>query len=96
MLEILQQNKELNSHTLHQDPNFESKNLKKQQQTNKLKNVKIWRFFYILTYINFRQTNAINIIFYTSFMLGILQQTKEFSSHAIHQILKIIKNLNKN
>ena len=52
-------------------------------------------FFYILTYINFRQTNAINTIFYASFMLRILQQTKEFSSHAILQILKIIKNLKK-
>ena len=62
------------------DPNSESKNKKK------LKSVRIWRFRLILTSINFRQTNAINMnFFYTRFMLGILQKTKEFSSHAIYQ-----------
>ena len=41
------------------DPNFEPKKLKK--KTNKLKNVRISRFFQILTYNNFRPINAINM-----------------------------------
>ena len=59
MLGILQQNKELSSHNFIKDPNSESKNWKK------LKNVRIQRFFLNLTYINFRQTNAINMNFFT-------------------------------
>ena len=34
------------------------------------KNVRIWMFFQILTYINFRQTNAINMIFLLKLYAG--------------------------
>ena len=41
--------------------------------------------------ITFRQTNTINMnFFYTSFMLEILQQFKEFSSQIIHKITLIL------
>ena len=74
MLGILQQNKELSSHTLHQ------------RSEKKLKNVRSWRSFQTLTYINLRQTNVFNMIFYISFLLGILKQTKESSCQTNHQI----------
>ena len=74
MLGILQQNKELSSHTLHQ------RSEKKTKKCPKLES------FQTLTYINFRQTNAFNMIFYISFLLGILKQTKESSCQTNHQI----------
>ena len=43
-----------------------------------IKNIRIWRFFQILTYDdNYKQTNGIQLeFFYRSPILGILQQTK--------------------
>ena len=80
MLGILQQTKEFSSHTLILSPKIE----KKKNKTKKYQNLEVFPNFNIH---DFGQRNAINMIFfYTNFMLGILQQSKEFSSHTIHQI----------
>ena len=73
------------------------------QQTKK-KTWKIsesWGYFQILTNDNYEQTNGIQLeFFYTSPMLGIVQQTKEFLSHTSKIIIlslnvdkKILRNL---
>ena len=85
ILGTVQQNKEFTSHTIHQ---IYTLILSSKGQKN-MKNVRIWRFFQILTYDNCEQTNSIHLyFFYTIPMLRILQQTEGFGKHLLkfHQI----------
>ena len=53
-----------------------------------MKDIRIWRLFQILTQDNYEQTNYIQLeFFYTSPMLGVLQQTGGLSRHKHHQRL---------
>ena len=66
MLEILWWTEELRRHTVHQRPKFWVQILKNKQtnkQTKKCQNLEVFPNFNI--HINFRQTNAINMIFFT-------------------------------
>ena len=64
-----------------EDPNFWVEKLKKS-----LKGSESGALFQILMHNNFQQTNVIQLeFFYTTSMLGILQQNKELGSPTLHQ-----------
>ena len=89
MLGILQENEQLSGHTLHQRSQFWVQKLKKCFRRSES-----GAFFQILMHNNFWQTNVkcYSIrFFYTSSMLGILQQNKEWSSYTHHQRQKLKK-----
>ena len=79
MLRILQQAKKLSRHTLHQRPQFWVQKLEKS-----FKRSEYGAFFKSEPIIVSDKWCPITI-FYTSSMLGILQENKGLSSHTLHQ-----------